>query len=288
MAIVEIIDINQFYNITKGKKIMKEEVIAEELIRKFVRKNLPSVIEKITESKNNQIKEENDLRTIIRQLLLERDIADNYPHESTGINMLEDVLKKLITTLRGDYKRLTTDKEQRESFRAHFLNAVNMSLKPVDANDMSDNPESSLMATPDVKPETPTPEEPAFQDEEPAFGLDDLEEDLGVDIVDDKEKMIDVEDDAPEPDEFEEFVASTGDGEGLDRTGARAAFDTHKKVGQYILDGYEKLDNPSDRDDFSDYLITNVKLYLDKFESELAQDLDEPTTLEYEKITGHK
>ena len=248
---------------------------------------MSNFLEEVNQIKNQRLNEEKQLRGIIRQMLLERDIADNYPHESTGINMLEDVLKKLITTLRGDYKRLTTNVAQRESFRAHFLNAIDMSLKPVDANDMSDDPSSALMAAPDEKPETPTPEEPAFQDEEPAFGLDDLEEDLGIDIVDDKEKMIDVEDDAPEPDEFEEFVASTGDVAGLDKTGARAAFDTHKKVGQYILDGYEKLADAEDREDFSDYLITNVKLYLDKFESELADELNEPTTLEYEKITGH-
>lgn len=280
MSIIQITDIDKFYDLTKGKRIMREEVIAEQLIRKFIRKNLPSVMERVNEQKNKQLQEEQELRAVIRQMLIERDIADNYPHRSTGINTLEDVLKKMITTLRGDYKRLTTDKAQRESYRAHLLNAITMSLQPAEANDMSDGGDSALLSAPtEPSEETPTPREPAFT-------MDDLDEDLGVDIVDDKEKMIDVEGD-DKPDEFEEFRAETGD-ESLDRTGARAAFDTHKKIGQYILDGFEKLDNPTDAEDFKDYLVTNVKLYMDKFESELAQDLDEPTTLEYEKITGHK
>lgn len=286
MSIIEINE-NKLYNLSRRQEVMTEETEAEQLVRRFIRAKLPAVLEEVEQIKTARLNEEKQLRGIIRQLLIERDIADNYPHESTGINMLEDVLKKLITTLRGDYKRLTTNVKQRESFRAHFLNAIDQSLKPVDANDMSDSPDSALMASPDVKPETPTEDEPVFNDEEPAFAMDELEEDLGIDIVDDKEKMIDVEDDKKEPDEFEEFVASNNDGESLDQTGARAAFDTHKKVGQYILDGYEKLADDKDREDFSDYLITNVKLYLDKFESELADELNEPTTLEYEKITGH-
>ena len=33
---------------------------------------------------------------------------------------------------------------------------------------------------------------------------------------------------------------------------------------------------------FYDYLLTNLKLYFDKFEDELAPSLEEPTTPEYE------
>ena len=34
---------------------------------------------------------------------------------------------------------------------------------------------------------------------------------------------------------------------------------------------------------FYDYLITNLKLYFDKFEDELSSSLPEPTTDEYEE-----
>ena len=40
---------------------------------------------------------------------------------------------------------------------------------------------------------------------------------------------------------------------------------------------------------FFDYLITNVKLYFDRFENELAPMVDEPTTPEYdEKAAGEE
>ena len=38
-----------------------------------------------------------------------------------------------------------------------------------------------------------------------------------------------------------------------------------------------------DKKIFVDYLITNMKLYFDKFEGELATELSEPTTPEYEQ-----
>ena len=43
------------------------------------------------------------------------------------------------------------------------------------------------------------------------------------------------------------------------------------------------LTDPQDKKIFVDYLITNMKLYFDKFEGELATELSEPTTPEYEQ-----
>ena len=63
------------------------------------------------------------------------------------------------------------------------------------------------------------------------------------------------------------------------------AFTSFKKVQQYILDAYDLLRDPKDKKVFVDYLITNMKLYLDKFEDELSGTL-EPTTPEYEKAKG--
>ena len=60
------------------------------------------------------------------------------------------------------------------------------------------------------------------------------------------------------------------------------AYASFKKIERNILDAYELLSNDEDRELFYDYLITNLKLYFDKFEDELATNLDEPTTPEYE------
>ena len=60
------------------------------------------------------------------------------------------------------------------------------------------------------------------------------------------------------------------------------AFACFKKVSQYILDAYDSLANPKDKEIFVDYLVTNVKLYFDKFEDELQKNVQEPSTDEYE------
>ena len=70
---------------------------------------------------------------------------------------------------------------------------------------------------------------------------------------------------------------------GQDRTGRNMALQSFNKVEQNILDSYELLSNDEDRKLFYDYLITNLKLYFDKFEDELASNVEEPTTDEYEQ-----
>ena len=101
----------------ESKMISRKGMIEEQIFRKYIRNKLKN---KLNESKQK----ENELRLIIRSLLREGDLSDTHPNRSTGINTLEDVLKKSIPTLRTDYKKLTTDKKQRDSFRAHIINAV--------------------------------------------------------------------------------------------------------------------------------------------------------------------
>jgi hypothetical protein len=64
------------------------------------------------------------------------------------------------------------------------------------------------------------------------------------------------------------------------------AYSSFKKIERNILDSYELLSNDEDRELFYDYLITNLKLYFDKFEDELASNLDEPTTPEYDQAVS--
>ena len=49
-----------------------------------------------------------------------------------------------------------------------------------------------------------------------------------------------------------------------------------------MIDSYELLSNPEDQEVFYDYLIANLKLYFDKFESELAGQVEEPTNQAYD------
>ena len=242
----------------------------EKLIRKYVRMKIDQSLKEHKEQQKQVIQEELRLRKVVRKLLKEGDISDMHPHRSTGINILEDVLKKMITTLRTDYKRMTTSKQQRDSFRAHMISAVKGALAPSLVNDTYlQDPESHLMAEPP----------PSFSTGEP----DDLEMQLQeIDIdVEDEDKKIPVEDD-DQPDEIDQFGAEMS---GLDETGRNMAFTTFKKVSQYILDAYDMLANVEDKKIFVDYLITNMKLYFDKFEQEIQKEVEEPSTQQYDSMT---
>ena len=243
---------------------IREELAGEELIRKYIRK-------KLREHMNQQSEEELMLRQLIRNVLMEGDISDIHPHRSTAINVLELVLKKAIPTIRADYKRLTTDKNQRISFRAHIVNAIKDALMPSMIN------QQYLQGTAAGEPSALL-SEPTGGEEE----LDDLdaelaaleEADITLDVSDD-EKKIEV-DPVEEPSEEEQFGL-----EGMDETGRNMALTTFKNVSQYFLDAYDSLANPKDQEVFVDYLVTNLKLYFDRFEDELQAQVEEPSTKSY-------
>ena len=229
----------------------------EKALRLVIRKEIMEQMKKPSE--------EQILRSLIRKMLTEGDLSDIHPHRSTGINTLEDVLKKSIPTLRTDFKRLTTDKKQRDSFRAHVIKAVKDALMP-ELVKGSYGVEGSLMAEPEVAPE----------DSE----LAELEEaDIQIDVQDDEKKIPVEADDEPRPEE--EFGSGL---EGMDETGRNMAYTSFRKVSQYILDAYDSLANPKDKEIFVDYLVTNLKLYFDKFEDELQSTVVEPTTSQYDKV----
>ena len=107
---------------------------------------------------------------------------------------------------------------------------------------------------------------------------------MDINIEDDK--FIDIDKDKKQKEEpadpKEEFGAGV-EGFDDDHTGRDIAYETFQKIENQIVDAYSKLGNEKDQETFYDYLITNVKLYMDKFETELSGNLEEPTTPEYEK-----
>tara|TARA_R100000315_G_C5229578_1_gene140537 strand:+ start:936 stop:1694 length:759 start_codon:yes stop_codon:yes gene_type:complete len=214
----------------------------------------------IGEVRTKKLNEEKQLRGIIRSMLKyelktlnERQTADidPTPNKSTGINVLEELLKKIIPILESDYKSMTTNNEQRESFRAHIVQAIISTLTPVEAN---------TSATQDTS----------------------LEERINIDLVDD-DKFIDIRTDAEKKaDEEPEDPRQDFGIQGADETGRNIAYASFKKIETAIIDSYELLSNPEDQELFYDYLIANVKLYFDKFEKELDDSVQEPTNKAYD------
>lgn len=232
------------------------EIKEEKRFRKVLRKLLESYLK---EKKETQLLEENRMRKIIRVLIKEgisADVPDEQPQRSTGINVLEGLLTNIIAILEDGYKSLTTSPEQRESFRAHILTAVSNSLKPAEL----------VMAS------------PALEED-----MEDLEEDLEVNI-EDEEKFIPVRDGDQEPDPEEVEEPDTFEPiSGMNVTGRNFAAVTFNKVENQILDAYQSLGDQEDRSIFEDYLLTNLKLYFDRFEEELQPTVPEPESPDYQK-----
>ena len=236
--------------------INRNEMIQELKLRNFIKR---AIKVRAANKEHPHIWEEFELRSIIRKLLKEAD-TDKIQHRSTGINVLEDLLKKIVPVLEQDYKMLTTDIEQRKSFSAHIVVATENALAPVMAN------------------------KEAGEEDEKFIGISEIEDisEIEVEIGDkpeDDEAFIDIDADKKEEEEEGNFE-NLGD---EDKTGANFAQATFDKIEKQIIDAYSLLSNEEDQKLFYDYLITNIKLYFDKFEAELDPDVAEPTTDEYEE-----
>lgn len=206
------------------------------------------------------LQEENQLRSVIRQLINESDpaVSTDAVHSNTGINALEDLFKNtnLLSTLRQGYKSLTTKKKtdpdrgptkQRLSYMNHILAAVDSSLETESARHIASEETEEVTVT----------------------------EELNVHVghgPEDHPAFIDVEKKEPTEEEEVEVFSLPG----LDRTGRNRAYTDYKNVDKVVITAFDNLDDPEDREMFRDYLLTNLKLYFERFEEELAEDLPAP------------
>ena len=255
--------------------IDRKELIEEQVLRENVRKVIKIVR---ANKKALEIQEEDSLRGIIRKMISEgkTPVADDAPHEKTGINYLRTTLKKIIPSIKDAYMSLTTDEEQRKSYIAHLINGVDNLLAPLEVNA-------------DAAVTTPVG----------ALGESDLEEEVEVSIGDElgDDQFIDIGDvgledeeevEEEEPEDEDLMTMTTGmDGNEHDETGRNAALATFKQVQGNVIDDFEQLAADEDRDLYHDYLKTNILLWRDKFEDALASDMPEPTTPEYEAEVGN-
>jgi hypothetical protein len=227
---------------------------------KILRENIRRLIRHVKQDR--ALNEEKDLRAIIRKMM-DFDLSegqtpdvDPTPNKSTGINVLEELLKKIIPIVETDYKSLTTNSSQRESYRAHIINAVDNSLTPAALNNQASEDDT---------------------------GIEEVEINVGPDNKPD-DKFIDIRTDAEisADDEEEDPLDNFGSSVGGDETGRNMAYQSYKKIETSIIDSYELLSDPEDQELFYDYLIANLKLYFEKFEEELASKVAEPSNQAYD------
>jgi hypothetical protein len=235
---------------------------------KTLRESIRHAIRVVKQKRHNIVKEQEDkLREIIRGFVAIEEEAitesstpdvDPTPNKSTGINVLEQLLKKIVPILEEDYKSLTTNESQRESYRSHIINAVENSLTPAMMNNVAGDSESDLEEVIDI---------------DVGGSADD---DKFIDIRTNAEKSADDEEEEKDPrDSFGKDVEG-------DETGRNMAYESYKKIETNVIDAYELLSDPEDQELFYDYLIANLKLYFNKFEEELAPEVPEPSNKAYD------
>ena len=239
--------------------ISRKEFIEELALRESIRSAL-------TRIRGREQEQEQKVRHAIKKMLQEE--VKDAPYKSTGINELETLLKKIIPVVEPDYKSLTTAVEQRESYRAHILNAVQNALSPTGAAGSMHRDDIGVLDLPD---------ETDFELEE------DTNEDIEISVAAD-DKFIDIEDKpATSAEEEEAEKENEFSVEGEEETGRNFASMTWDRIETNIVDSYRKLSNNKDRELFYDYLIANLKLYFDKFEDELSSIVQEPESEIYDQ-----
>ena len=222
--------------------IDRQEIVEELRLRKIIRQAIQIAEMKTQVDQTSVFSEEERLRGVIKTLLREDEIGDtnSAPYDNTGLNTLNTLFDNILTTVESGYKELTTSKEQRDSFSAHVLKAIENVLAPLRALDGSDR---------------------------------DISEEIGIDISKDQpEDMIDLRKDKEEQD-IDDFSI-----EGQDLSGRDKAYEYFNKVETQIVDAYKTLHNPEDIKAFYDGLLMNLDLYFQKFEDEMQPTVEPPET----------
>jgi hypothetical protein len=249
--------------------IDRQQFLDELKLREQIRRAISIIGERKQNQQAQMLAEEQRLRKVIRKLLKEE---EGQGDESTGMSYLRRDLKKVIPELEGGYKALRSKREQRDSYRAHIINALKDIILRGNTNFNAKSDENGV----DAPNNTGLNEEidVNFGDSE-NFPDPSKKIDFGREKPEELQSM---EDDSEENKELDDFSI-----EGEDKTGAAGALISMKQIEKVVINTYSTLYDPTDRELYADYLITNVQLYFDEFEKELQTILPEPENPEYEK-----
>jgi len=178
----------------------------EKLLREYVRRNIiKPTLASIKEEKRKEDLARLWVRKQIREFKeqLEHTViyeaADIKPHDKTYVNFLRDSFKKLMPNIENDYKSLTTNPEQRESFRNHYLAAtirmfdqIDGLSANVDIEDYSDLGAEPVMKDPDAAnaENVETPEQPEASEDAASVEQSEPASDVAGAAEDDIDSML--------------------------------------------------------------------------------------------------
>jgi cytidyltransferase-like protein len=221
--------------ITRKKKMIDRKVFMEEIeLRKTIRKALLLREKK----KKDLLQQEQLLRKELRKII--KEAKQDFNYGNTGLNKLGAFLQVKKPLISAEYKQLQTDKAQRDAFKARLLQS---------SKELFDELEAKLQAGKSASPE--------------------LEEEINVSIdepVDDKllPGLFDPEQEKkPKKKDTEQDFK-------VEPTGEREASEFFQNYEGELTDIYTGLDNPTDRQMFRDYYMSNIAAIMDQAEAEVG------------------
>lgn len=247
------------------------QILVERVFRKKVKQHIAAFSKLQENKKKKELIVEKIFRAKIRSDLKKlSEKKQTRIHSSTGMNSLEDLFSNtnLLSVLESDYYYLTTSSEQREDYKNHVLSAVIGLFKTEDSN-------------PEDQQELKESLQYLFEQEDADISIQVSDEELPEDKVvgpardemdDEKEKLEDENAESIDPDE--------------DLTGRNRAMSAISKIEKSIKDAYGILGNPADKADFKTYLIANLKLYFDQWESSLQNNANPEFSGDVEKAVS--
>jgi cytidyltransferase-like protein len=217
----------------KMKEIKREQFMEELQLRKMIRKALVLREEK----KKAVLQQEQLLRKELRKII--REAKQDFNYGNTGLNKLGAFLQVKKPLISSEYKQLQTDKAQRDAFKARLLQS---------SKELFDELEAKLQA--------------GKGSSEP-----ELEEEINVSIdepVDNKllPGLLDPEQEKKpkKKDTEQEFK--------IEPTGEKEAAEFFESYVGELTEIYTGLDNPTDRQMFREYYMSNVAAIMDQAEAE--------------------
>ena len=255
----------------------KQEILNEFKLRRLIRKAIKIKETRRKNLESEKILEERKLRAVIRHLIQEGDVdsdGEPAPYASTSVNALADAFNQILPVLKSGLRKLARP-EERVSYRAHVLSKFKSIFSNFEGFDAKS---SEKIGESDINEQ---------EEDQLTITLDDDDRVMPSDGKEDgrftpKEKK-------PEDQMEDDFSAFQMAGE--NPTGARMAFETisDSNIEQVLSDKRRLLYDTADKQEFKDYALYNVDLWLITYEKELADSLgQEPafTKTEMSKPSG--
>ena len=241
---------------------MNKNNIAEEIkLRTLIRQAIKF---KFKKDKQKNLLEEKQLRKIIRHFILEaKDIdADTKPapYNSTPLNALADGFNQILPVLKTGLRGLNKP-EERLSYRMHILSKFQSIFDGFEGLDVKAQGEG-MVGESDI-----------MEQEEDNLTIT-LDDDARVMPSDKSEEPRFAEKEKSDEEKFEDEFEAERD-QAQDPTGARWAFETmnDSNIEQVLSDKRKLLRSPEYQEEFKEYCLYNVDLWLLTYEKEFSDGL---------------